>query len=233
MPQFPIPAGKKTGQTITLSPEDSRHLVRVLRAQPGEKIQLFDGTSRFEAAITNLSTQGAVVKLLSLLPTPEIRGKITLCQAFLKKEKMEWVIQKAVELGAAEVIPFTSERTIPGGNQKLTRWQKIADEALKQCGRITPMRVQPVVEFRQLFNAVSKEAEKIIFSQGEGQEDGSRGPASKFSLLIGPEGGFSEKEIQIAKEEGYRAFSMGPFTLRAETAAIAALTLIQHELGNF
>lgn len=232
MPQFPIPPGSKIGSLVSLSPQDSKHLARILRIEKGEKISLFDGQNRYRGEVVSIQPKKVSIQILSQESSPQLKGSITLCQALLKKEKMEWVIQKAVELGAVEVIPFTSERTIPGGNQKLARWQKIADEALKQCGRVTPMRVQPVVEFRQLFNAVSKEAEKIIFSQGEEQEDRSRGPASKFFLLIGPEGGFSEKEIQIAKEEGYRIRSLGPLTLRAETAAIAALTLIQHELGN-
>lgn len=234
MPQFPIPPGKRVGQMAPLSPADSKHLIRVLRARPRDKIQLFDGSSRFEAELVTLSPEGATAKLTALLVTPAIRGEVTLCQALLKKDKMGWVIQKAVELGAAQLVPFRSERTIPTGEKeaKPARWQKIADEALKQCGRVTPMRVEPVIDFAPLVSKSFPETEKILFSMGEEGAGWEKGGTVKFLLLIGPEGGFSPNEIEAARSRGFKACPLGPLVLRSETAAIAALTLVQHGLGN-
>ncbi len=226
MPQFPIPPGKKVGQSVTLSPADAKHLVRVLRARPGETIRLFDGQSRFEARLVAVSPREATAKITSLLVVPKMRGAVTLGQALLKKDKMEWIVQKAVELGATALQPFISERTLPTA-EKTSRWQKIADEALKQCGRIKPLQLMPAVDFSKLLQGPEK---KILFHE-EGEKINS-GFEEKMTLLIGPEGGFSDREVEAAKKQGCAIGSLGPLTLRAETAAVAALALIQHELGN-
>ncbi|MBI4373647.1 MAG: 16S rRNA (uracil(1498)-N(3))-methyltransferase, partial [Deltaproteobacteria bacterium] len=136
MPQFPIPAGKKVGNLVRLSPDESKHLSSVLRGQKGDRLTLFDGTHRFSGEIVSADPKKVVVRLVNQLDTPHLKGDVTLCQAMLKKDRMEWVVQKAVELGAARLIPFSSERTIPKeiGESKIGRWQKIADEAMKQCG---------------------------------------------------------------------------------------------------
>ena len=235
MPQFPIAPGHKIGEVVPLSVDDSKHLARILRAAEGEEVTLFDGTHRLLGKIITVG-KITTVRIVKPLPSPTLHGEVNLAQALLKKDHMEFLVQKAVELGAAEFRPFRSERTIPTGENaiKIERWQKIADEALKQCGRIQPMRVWPVLGYAELLVKFSGEVEKIIFS---GEELPPPNPlltkgGAPIAFLIGPEGGFSEKEIQMAKENGYRSCSMGPLTLRAETAAIAALTLIQHELGN-
>ena len=170
MPQFLIPPGSKVGQTVSLSPADSKHLIRVLRARPREKVRLFDGASRFEEELVTLSPHGTTAKLTTLLVTPAQRGIVTVCQALLKKEKIEWVIQKSVELGATRFVPFVSERTIPTGKKETqsSRWQKIADEALKQCGRVTPLVIQPLVGFQELLKQSPVETGRILFSmEGE------------------------------------------------------------------
>ncbi|MBI2082801.1 MAG: 16S rRNA (uracil(1498)-N(3))-methyltransferase [Deltaproteobacteria bacterium] len=264
MPQFPIPSGKKVGEIVTLDPDDSKHLSTVLRMVRGEKLSLFDGKKRFAGEIVSAKKNRVTVHLLEEISSPVIKGEVTLCQAMLKKDKMEWVIQKATELGAAHFIPFYSERTIPTGKNEavLLRWQKIADEAVKQCGRVTPMMISSAVRFSELMNRSEENPIKILFHQetvdfglseagGEGRaparpqrvRTGGRNPRQdppnldqnqqpKVFCFIGPEGGFSEKEIELARQAGCEIASLGSLTLRAETAAVAALTLIQHELGN-
>ncbi|MBI2067284.1 MAG: 16S rRNA (uracil(1498)-N(3))-methyltransferase [Deltaproteobacteria bacterium] len=232
MPQFPIPPGQNPGTIVTLSREDSKHLVRVLRASVGERIGLFDGACRFEGEIVVLSPVGTEVRLLKSVPIKPVQGEVVLCQSLLKGEKMEWVIQKAVELGASAVISFKSERSIPTSfkQEKIGRWQKIADEALKQSGRVNPMRVHWEEDFSSLVRKTAI-GSKIIFSE-KGKTLPVDSHKRNYSLFVGPEGGFSDQEISLAKEEGCEVVSLGSRTLRAETASLVSLTLVQHELGN-
>lgn len=235
MPQFPIPAGKKVGDLVDLSPADSKHLSGVLRSQKGERLIFFNGSDRFIGEVLSTGPRNVTIRLIDQIPAPVLKGDVTLCQAILKKDKMEWVVQKAVELGAARLIPFSSERTISKevGQSKIDRWRKIDDEALKQCGRVTPMTIDPPTSFSKLVQAADKDSLLILFhSETAGFSESRFSPLSKICCLIGPEGGFSEKEVEMARQAGCAIRSLGPLTLRSETAAVAALTLIQHELGN-
>lgn len=236
MPQFSIPPGGCVGVMVTLSPADSKHLSRVLRARVGDKIRLFDGTSRFEAELTSLSPRQATAKIRSLLVVPRLQGDVTLCQALLKRDKMEWIIQKGVELGLRRLIPFVSSRAIPreAVDVKHSRWKKIADEALKQCGRVDPLVIAPLTDLRTIVGETKETSHCLFFSDGGNRpSELLRGPKGEpWTYVIGPEGGFTEEERTLVRKRQIPLASLGSLTLRAETAAIAALTLIQHELGN-
>lgn len=233
MPQFLIPPGSKTGDRVLLSREESHHLVKVLRHQVGDIIRLTDGMgSLFEGRIESPSSGGVVVCLQAVLPMATTRGRILLAQGLLKGEKMEFVIQKAAELGATEILPFTSSRTVAEWKRearKLTRWRKIAEAASKQSGRVHHLKVQEPVVFEKILETNAES--KIIFWEGS-NESATFPIGESVLILIGPEGGFSGQEVAAAKARGFAVLSMGSLILRAETAALAALSITQYELGN-
>ena len=238
MPQFLIPPGGKPGDLIRLSPEESRHLRDILRVERGEKIRVTDGEgNRFAAAVHAVSKKEVAVLIGEKLPAEVQNGILKIGQALLKRERMEWVIQKAAELGVHSLYPFSSSRTVAilKRAEKLARWQKIADEAVKQCGRGSRMNVQNTAPFDDLIRETADL--KIIFWEEEGE------PVRKFAgsgfkltqttlVLVGPEGGFSREEVVKAREAGFAVLSLGQRILRAETAAIVAMSLIQYELDN-
>jgi 16S rRNA (uracil1498-N3)-methyltransferase len=246
MPQFLISGPTEPGQILLLSLEESHHLRDVLRLLAGDKIRLADPSGqRYLAEIRLISKKEVTVLIQEKLPKEVPNGVLKLGQALLKREKMEFVIQKAVELGVDFFHPFSSSRTVVSFEkpQKLARWQKIADEALKQCGRGNKMIVEQPVP---LHTMVKMEADiKIIFWEEGGEPIReffrSRGippaaerhaPTNTILVLIGPEGGFSREEIETAQHAGFVLLSLGPRILRAETAAIVAMSLIQYELEN-
>jgi len=231
MPQFPIPHGTKIGQNVTLSSTDSRHLARVLRIGEGEVVRLFDQDHRYEGRVVSANPKGVILKVTTLLITQQLQGEVTLCPSILKGDKMDLLVQKAVELGVKKLVPVSSSRTIVAvpDKKKIVRWQKIADEALKQCGRIDRMTVCPAMPFKELIHQPQPDAVRILFAEsGEKIRTGS----SRYLLALGPEGGWTGEEIEEARRERFQIASLGPLTLRAETASIVAVTRIQHELGN-
>lgn len=241
MPQFLVSSGQQPGNLVVLSPEESRHLVKVLRKQEGDTVLLTDGHGhRFSGRIRSTALRAATILIEEALPEKTLHGQLTLAQALLKGDKMEFVIQKAAELGVHAVIPFASSRSISKidpRTTKISRWKKIAQAASKQCGRAAHMVVEESVLFETL---VEKEAEgtKIIFWEEANRSlrDFFCGAPSdsmeSVAALIGPEGGFSRTEVDFAVGHGFAPVSLGSLILRAETAAVAAITLIQYELGN-
>lgn len=240
---FLIPSGKKPGDVVALSPEESRHLFKVLRLREGDPVRLTDGGGHlFAGEVRESSPKGVRVVLLAEIPPPRSHGRLAFAQALLKGDKMESILQKAVELGAAAFLPFVSSRTVAEwkrGSDKLKRWRKIAQEASKQCGRAMHMTVEEPRTFEDL--VIKAEADlKIIFweeSREQLKAFACRGamngaPTKNTVILIGPEGGFSREEADLAARHGFHALSLGPLVLRVETAAVTAISLIQYELGN-
>lgn len=240
MPQFFVPPGSKAGDQVLLSPSDSHHIKAVFRMKTGETLRLTDGAGNlFEGTLGPDSGQGASVTLIRKIPEGKATTPLTLAAALLKKDAMELVIQKAAELGVATLQPMTTSRTIvkTGALDKLPRWQKIADEAAKQCGRPERLQIQAI---RPLTGIVKDAAEKILFWEKGGMSlheyfgtRKSEAGSSGLLMIIGPEGGFSEDEAELARASGCHLLSLGRNILRAETAALAATALVQYELGNF
>jgi 16S rRNA (uracil1498-N3)-methyltransferase len=242
MPQFLIPPGKKAGDVVALSAEESRHLARVLRAAPGDAVRLTDGAgSLFYGSVVSVSPRGVTARIESASVAKTPNGRLILAQGLLKGEKMEFVIQKAAELGAAEILPFTSSRTVAFWKKdprKLQRWRKIAEAASKQSGRATHLTVRDPVPFEEALKTRAEtrivfweEAESLLrnFIRRDVRPEAA---PSGIAVLVGPEGGFSRDEIALAAASGFSVLSMGPLILRAETAAVAALSILQYELGN-
>lgn len=220
-------------------------MTKVLRMGPGERFVLFDGKgARFEALIEEISRHQVLVRLEKPLPAPAPSPvHITLCQALLKSQHMDLIVEKTSELGVDRILPYASERTVvkaegDRAHTKLRRWKEIARSAAKQSDRALPAEIGPISSFGELLTVLSKEsALKILLWEQEGLRSlkpflRSLSPAPRVSALVGPEGGFSEREVEEAGKAGFVPVSMGYRILRAETAAFSLVTILQYEWGD-
>jgi len=229
---------------LTLEGADVRHIRTVLRLGPGDEVSLFDGQGwQYRARITGSTPRAITLLLFDQYPAiSESHLKITMGQGFLKARKMDRMVRQLTELGASGLIPFMAERSVPRPRpgpltERRRRWQTIAREALKQCGRSQAPHIGQVVSFKEVISAREAYDLKIIFHNTETK---GRSASSFWALkkvrkvlaLIGPEGGFTEKEVSSALDSGFIPVSLGPRTLKADTAAMAACAILQHVLGD-
>lgn len=240
MPQFFIDKTFRIGDNIEIRGSDARHISQVLRLKTGDWIILSDGDGNsFRAIIEKSSPSNVTARIQDKIARREGKMPPALALALIKADRFEWAIEKAVELGCRRIVPFKSARTVPqytvGANAgKIERWQKIALAAAKQSG--LPFR--PVIETPLEFSQLMEHANRaVLFYEGEEKNDirslwNSRYAAEVNTLIIGPEGGFTGEEILLARQSGVETASLGTQILRVETAAIAALTIWQYELGN-
>ena len=197
---------------------------------------LFDGEGRRVRATVVRTMRAALdVEVKERLPVPEEPpGGIVLLQGILKGQKMDLVVQKATELGVKEIVPLITERTQVRETRKLGRWQTIALEAARQCGRPAVPAVHPPAEADLFFGEAEKLSGFIFWEEGGrplGQAE--RLPEGRdIHAAVGPEGGFTGAEVEMALSRRLEAATFGPFILRAETAALAAVTLLRFLLGR-
>lgn len=222
---------------------DARHISKVLRMQPGDKIQIVsdDGVTAI-AEIVSLQSDSVVVKCLEkLAESHEPSVKITLAQGLAKGEKMDFIIQKAVEMGVSSIVPVAMEHSVvrlegAKADKKVERWQKIAEAAAKQSKRDIIPQVQPVQTMQQML-ANNDLQHKIIAYECEDRLGLKTALQScdnlrELLLIIGPEGGISEFELEMARKNGAVPVSLGKRILRAETAGVVALSAILYETGD-
>jgi 16S rRNA (uracil1498-N3)-methyltransferase len=247
MHRFFIDPADLSGTTAVLTDEEARHLVTVLRLGVGTPIQLFDGSGRtYDARIAKIAKTRVEATILSINEgAPPDRPALHLGLALLKGKKMDFIIQKATELGVLGLHPFVGEYCVAGHiaadreERRLARWQKIVHEACKQCNQPLPPTLYPIVEFETLLaEAASGDYDrKLIFWEQETDQELPKifkvpeGPCNVM-VLIGPEGGFSPQEVAAAQAAGFQPVTLGKRILRAETAALAAIAILQHLLGN-
>jgi 16S rRNA (uracil1498-N3)-methyltransferase len=243
MPRIFIPPEGITHHSAVLPEAEARRLLKVLRMRPGDALTLFDGRAEYEAEITSLTPKSATVKITASVPRKtESHLTIVLGQGFPKSEKFEWVIQKAAELGAASVVPVMMERSVkrpePGDMEKrLARFRRIATEAAQQSGRLRAPEVPCFMDLPMFVEHTRPADLKVILYEGEKTRSlrevlhGAAGIKSA-ALLVGPEGGLTKDEVLEAEAAGYVAAGLGPRILRTETAGLAALSIIQYELGD-
>lgn len=202
-------------------PEISYQIRVVLHLKKDEKITLSDGKgTEAEITLDLVSSDKIIGQVNKIERSKEMSKKVNLYLAILKKENFDLAVQKAVEVGVSNIIPIITERTIKMG-LNITRLNKIIREASEQSGRSIVPTLSPIINFVPALAFGSAAEEKIIFHL----TDEKYQPTTKTksaSIFIGPEGGFTENEISLAKEAGYTVASLGPFTLRGETAAIVA-----------
>lgn len=225
--------------TVVIEGEDYHHLVRVRRAQVGDSIQVIDSDGvRYQAAITQIQSQKIVAHITDTITYPEIKLDLTLCVAVLKGKKFDLVIQKAVEIGVRRIIPVVTERTIPDitekEEKKLARWQKIAAEASKQCLRSDIPQVNSIMKLAdvlQLSKGIGILAHADPQAQNLRQFLKHHEPHNNVMVITGPEGGFSKKEVEIARQFDWIVLYNGATQLKAETAAIVLPAIIIYEWG--
>jgi len=245
MRYFFIKQSDLAGSKAVVKGSDAHHLKNVLRLKPGDKIGLFDGTGfNYETRIVTLLPKSVEVSVIRSFPSvTESSVDITVAQALLKDRKMDLLVRQLTELGITRWIPFIAKRSVPRPDKKrlfvrTERWKKIAKEASKQCKRCCPPEIGPTVSFEEVLSLGKGSDLKIVFWEEESKPVKKELPASnlkppeKIFILLGPEGGFASKEVEKAKESGFITAALGPRTLRAETATIAACTLLQYLFGD-
>ena len=239
MPRFFVP--DLSGDVLTLSGEDGRHAAKSLRCRVGEELELCDGRGA-ECLCAVAAVEGDTLTLRVVERRPsrgELPCRVSLYQALPKGDKLELIVQKAVELGAAEIVLVLTQRCVSRPDsraveKKRERLQKIALEAAKQSGRGVVPQVAPLLDFPAALAEMARAACPLFFYEGGGEPLGkalSARPGS-IALMVGPEGGFDPAEAQAARDAGLRVCTLGPRILRCETAPLYALSAIGYVYEN-
>ena len=227
------------GEELTLSENSSRHLVSVLRMQVGQSAMFFNGEGgEYTGRLTNASKTNSTVLIDSFSAVEkESNLKLHLAIGVSKGDRMDWIIQKATELGVTEISPIFTDRTevkLSGSrlDKKLSHWQKIAISACEQSQRNHVPSINPIIPFDDWLE-LKHNGLKLLMNHLADLGISETSPKDQhIVLLIGPEGGLSENEICVAETSGYTSVSMGPRILRTETAPVAALSILQSLWGD-
>lgn len=243
MYQFFVPSENIQGNRIVITGDDVNHIKNVLRMKVGEEIAVSNGEDGKEYRCGIASIGDEIVCTLRFIKEDgvELPTKITLFQGLPKADKMELIVQKAVELGAYEVVPVSMTRSIvklddKKQKTKITRWQSIAEAAAKQSKRSIIPQIQPVMTMKQALS-YAKEMD-MLFVPYELADDMEKTrelfeevkPGQHIGFFIGPEGGFDEAEIQLALDSGAQPITLGKRILRTETAGMTVLSILMYHL---
>ena len=250
MPRFFVKTEQIKEKQIEIIGEDVKHIRNVLRKQPGEKIEICnqeDGKA-YKCEIKKIEENKILNEILEEFKEEENNIKVDIYQGLPKADKMELIIQKSVELGVNSIIPVNMKRCVvkiqpKDENKKIERWQKIAESAAKQSGRSVVPEVKKIVTIQDIAslrkeydlvivayenekeNKIKKElikAKKILQEKGQ----------VKIAIVIGPEGGLEEKDVELLKQNGAEIITLGNRILRTETVALNVLSIIMYELEN-
>jgi len=231
----------RPGKALHLDGEKAHYLGRVLRLRAGDALTVFNGRDgEFSATVNSIAkNQAALLLGEPLESSAESALKIHLVQGISRGDRMDFVVQKATELGVKRITPVLTRHGVVrlDGARALKRrrhWQGIAESACEQCGRMRPPLIDPPAELNAWFGNRTAEADTdLILRPGASLALAAVArPATKICLLIGPEGGFSDKEYEDADAADFKFVSLGPRTLRTETAALAAVTVAQTLWGD-
>ncbi len=265
MERFYVPAAGISSETAWIRGEAFKHLSKVLRLSPGDAVEIFDGEGKgYQGKIREITRDEAAVSLTGMVAQRrESPLRTCLVQGIPKGEKMEWVVQKATELGVSEIIPLELTRSVVKLDQdkkrreRQERWQKVAAEAARQCGRLAIPKVHmpqtlkkflgelddhdlllvPWEEGGEALGAVLEKQkgklDRLRFEEAEGaSEETGREEAGCLYMLIGPEGGMAAGEVELAKASGGINVTLGPRILRTETAGLMLLSVLQFLWGD-
>ncbi len=227
--------------------EELNHLKKVLRLNPGDWVEVFDGAGKgFTGQLLSVGKEAAVVSLDEpVLQKRDSSLQTCLAQGIPKGEKMEWVVQKATELGVAAILPLELSRCVvrlegdKKRQERQARWQKVAQEAARQCGRLTVPEVMAPMDLAAFLRQLGPSDLLLIPWEEGGQplgklfEEAESAPLQKrVCMMIGPEGGMSEKEVEQARRAGGQTLTLGPRILRTETAGLMLLSVLQYQWGD-
>jgi 16S rRNA (uracil1498-N3)-methyltransferase len=219
--------------------EEARHLTRVLRVEPGQQYEISDNHAAYLAEIAEAHGGRVVFRIVEPIPAPRPVAPITLLASIVKFDRFEWIVEKATELGVERIVPVAAARTEKGlfdaSGKRTERWLRIARESSQQSRRVRMPEILPAVRFERAVHfecAIGETAEYRCFLD-EAQAPPllatlpiERTATDRIAVLLGPEGGWTDAERQLAMASGWRAASLGPNILRTETAAVAALAIL-------
>ena len=244
MHHFFVEPSKIQGNHIFIDGPDVNHIRNVLRMNPGEEVNVTDGSGEkvYRCAIAAIGEDTVELNIMwAQEKGMELPSKIYLFQGLPKSDKMELIIQKAVELGVYEIIPMATARAVVKLDQKkaaakVKRWQAISESAAKQSKRLLIPEVKEPVKFSEALKLASDLDVRLIpYELAEGM-DGTRQiiqsvkPGQSVAVFIGPDGGFEEAEVELAKEAGFQAITLGRRILRTETAGMTVLSILMYQL---
>ena len=237
MHRFYVPPAAISHREATIQGESARQIARVLRLQIGDTVCLFDGSGdEYVVRLTSLGRDEARAEVVDRRAgQAEPAARVTLFLALLNKpDKFEWALQKCTEVGASSFVPLLSERTIarPPNHSRYERWSRIIQEAAEQSGRTLLPSLEPAQPFAQAIARASSGNAIIPTLDSITPLARVVEPAANLSIFVGPEGGFTPEEVAAASSAGIVRVTLGPRTLRAETAAVVALSMALHALGE-
>ncbi|MBI5892717.1 MAG: 16S rRNA (uracil(1498)-N(3))-methyltransferase [Deltaproteobacteria bacterium] len=246
MPRFFVEDIDTDAGNIIITGDEFYHLKKVLRLNAGDEIIIFDGKGNdFIAKLETLGSKEAEACVQKKLEASsnEPKFKIVLAQGIAKGEKMDFIIQKAAELGVSSIMPFTASRTVPRFKEdavlkKIERWQKIAIEAAKQCGRSIVPKIESIKDFKEILIGWEGYLKIILWEDAVCMKLKNKIQELKnlnmrgIIVIVGPEGGFSPEEVQEAEKMGFIPSRLFENILRTETASIVMLSIINYEIAD-
>lgn len=224
-------------RVVTLASDEARHLREVLRLKPGDEVRVFDGAGKeFRAVVSQARRESAELEIGDEIQPARSESplQLTLAVALLKGEKFDLVVQKGTELGVNRFVPLTTRfadirlRDEADAAKRVARWQRIALEAAKQCGR----SVVPEIRHPTPFASIIDENPCLLFSERDGKPLNTDLKPESLTAIVGSEGGWSDEELAQARAANVPIVTLGGRVLRAETAAITAAVLLQHLFGD-
>jgi 16S rRNA (uracil1498-N3)-methyltransferase len=234
-----------SGHRVMISGPDARHIQKVLRLKPNDPIGLFDGLGvEYQGKILSFTHTGVEVEIIDRRPVEtESPTRIVVAQGFLKETKMDGIVRQLTELGITGWIPFMASRSVarPDPNQlekRMIRWNAISQQAIKQCRRGKALEIGETLTYEQAIKTAGDFDVKIAFWENEPRPLGEIADAINKNMvhsvfvLLGPEGGLTQEEIELARDFGFIAAGLGPRILRAETATLTACALVQFLFGD-
>lgn len=232
------------GDRVVFDAGETRHLVRVLRLGPGDLVQVVDGQgSEFQVRLESIEGRSATGTILARsTAASESPLVLTLAQGIPKGDKMEWIVRTVTELGVARIVPLLTERTVvrldPGRwRDRVRRWQRVAKEAAKQCGRTVIPAVDAPRSLQEFAEADWKTELALCLWEGERRGLGellaeTAGRVTSALLVVGPEGGLAPREVEALAARGFKVAGLGPRILRTETAGPVGVALLQARFGD-
>ena len=238
--RFYAPLAQINGSQILLNEDEAHHLTRVLRLHQGATVYAFDGIgNEYECRVAQADKRTVTLEIQhQLTDAVDSPLRLTLAQALVKGDKFDWIVQKATELGVTSIVPLITNnsdirKADERAEQKLARWRRIALEAVKQCGRRTLVEIVEPQSFTE-FCANDQSEMRWLLAERNGQPMPIvSADVTSLSVVIGPEGGWSDAELALAQHHQFNALQLGRRILRTETAALVALALAQATCGDW
>ena len=243
MSRFYVNPHKIRGNIITIDGEEAHHMLDVMRLKKLDKVVAFDGTgNEYVGFIKDVKRKALTVEIIQARSlSSRDRSAVTLIQAIPKKDKMDYIVEKATELGAGSIIPVFTKRSVPDWDaskrsRHTARWRKIAREAAKQCGRSDVPDIKDIKEFSDIIKEISDYDMALMAALSDGSTSLKECLAGfgggKVAIAIGPEGDFTPKEVEDAKASGFKLVNLGKRVLKSDTAGLAVLAVLNYEFSS-